>query len=286
MKIVCIGEILVDMIGQENTGLKRNPEFAKRPGGAPANVAVAASRLGAEVEIIGTVGKDQFGEHLIEKMEEEDIDASNLERSSNHKTTLAFVALDEEAKPQFSFYRGADEKISREQLESLDLNEDDTVHLGSLPFTDSDTAENLLDFLENTDATISFDPNLREDLLETEYGEILEKAVEHVDVLTAANKEIEFFGGLETLRQKTGEIIVTRGEAGAELYTNNENHFAASKDVEVVDTTGAGDAVTGAYLAFRHKGKKKALQRAVEAASLSTTSKGAMSALPRLTELE
>jgi fructokinase len=285
MKIVCIGEILVDLIGQENAGLKDNPEFAKRPGGAPANVAVAASRLGADVEMAATVGNDEFGEFLIQKIKEENIDTSKIREIDEHKTTLAFAALDQDAKPEFSFRRGADEKISSEQID-LNLSSEDVVHVGSLPFTDTETAEAIIEFIEETEATVSFDPNLRDDLLNSEYKEILRNAIEHVDVLTAADEEIDFFGGLEELREKTEEIIVTRGAEGAEIFTRNNSHFVSSEEVEVVDTTGAGDALTGAYLSFRHQGKEKALSKAVKAASLSTTSKGAMSALPRKEELE
>lgn len=285
MKIVCVGEILIDMIGQEKAGLMENSEFAKRPGGAPANVAVAASRLGADVEMIATVGKDEFGAFLQSKMEDESVKTSKLRALEGYKTTLAFVSLDQDAKPHFSFYREADEKISEEQLE-LDLEPDDIIHLGSLPLTDSETAENILRLLETTDATISFDPNLREELMTSEYEEALRNVIEQVDILTAADEEIEFFGGLETLRQEISEIIVTRGSKGAEVFTENENYFANSRDVEVVDTTGAGDALTGAYLAFRNQGREEALEKAVEAASISITSKGAMSALPRISDLE
>lgn len=285
MKIVCIGEILVDMIGQENAGLKNNPEFSKRSGGAPANVAVAASRLEADVEMAATVGDDEFGEFLRQTMREEDVGVSNLRKTDQYSTTLAFAALDEDAKPHFSFYRGADRKIDPSQLD-MDLNPEDTVHIGSLPFTDSETAEAILEFLESTEATVSFDPNLREDLLSPEYEETLRSVIEHVDVLTAADEELEFFGGLGKVRQLTEEIIVTRGAEGAELFTQKESYFVDSEEVEVVDTTGAGDALTGAYLAFRNQGREKALSKAVEAASISITSKGAMSALPRLSELE
>jgi len=285
MKIVCVGEILVDLIGQENAGLKHNPEFSKRSGGAPANVAVAASRLEADVQMAATVGNDEFGEFLRHKMQEEDVDISNLRKTGQHSTTLAFAALDEDAKPEFSFYRGADQKINSNQLD-IELDSEDIVHIGSLPFTDSETAETVLEFLESTEATVSFDPNLREDLLNSRYEETLRSVIEHVDVLTAADEELEFFGGLEKIREKIEEIIITRGAEGAEIFTEDESHFVASEDVEVVDTTGAGDALTGAYLAFRHQGRKEALGKAVEAASISTTSKGAMSALPRLSELE
>ena len=285
MKIICIGEILVDMIGQTNAGLKQNIEFAKRPGGAPANVAVAASRLGADVEMVATTGDDTFGIFLTEKLESEGIETSNLKQLEDEDTTLAFAALDKDAKPEFSFNRGADRFIHREQLD-LTCDEETIVHIGSLPFTNPETALNLLSFLKSTDAIVSFDPNIRQDLMSQNYGEMLEQVLEHVDILTAADEEIEFFGGLETLREKMDEIIVTRGAEGAEIFTEEERYFAKSRDIDVVDTTGAGDALTGAYLAFRDQGRKQALEKAVESASVSITSKGAMSALPELSDLE
>lgn len=280
-KIVSVGELLVDMIGEKDASLQKNPGFSKRAGGAPANVAVAASRMGAEVELVASVGQDEFGDFLIEKMVEENIGVENVSRLEE-KTTLAFVSLDKQGRPHFIFYRGADEKIAWKQLENLDA---EIVHVGSLPFTNSETAETLLEKVENTDTDVSFDPNLRGDLRDPVYEEKLQEFIEHVDVLTAAEDELEFFGGLEKLRKKIDEIIVTRGKDGAELYIGDEKYSAEAKEVEVIDTTGAGDALTGTYLAFRSEGRKKALERAVKAASLSTTSVGAMEALPRKEEL-
>ncbi len=280
--LVCVGELLVDFIGEERKSLEENTEFSKRPGGAPANVAVAAARLGADVEMVATVGEDEFGEFLLEKLREEEVGTDRIEKL-DQRTTLAFASLDEGAKPHFMFYREADEHISTEQL---DLEPEGIVHLGSLPLTDEKTAGNVLEFAESIDAPVSFDPNLREDLMSAEYEERLKRLINHVDILTAAEEEIEFFGGLERLREKVGEIIITRGSSGAELVTPEDRFGEDAEDVKVVDTTGAGDALTGTYLAFRNRGKREALQKAVKAASISTTAKGAMSALPGRTELE
>lgn len=280
-KIVSVGELLVDMIGKKEDTIKQNPGFSKRAGGAPANVSVAASRMGAEVQIAASVGKDEFGEFLIQKMVEEEIGVKRIERLEE-KTTLAFVSLDKEGRPHFIFYRGADEKIRKQQLENIDA---DILHVGSLPFTDLETAKLLTDVAEKTGAKISFDPNLREDLKNPSYEEKLQKFIEHVDILTAAEDELDFFGGLEKLRQEIDEIIVTRGAKGADIYLGDEEYSAKAYDVDVVDTTGAGDALTGTYLAFRNEGEKKALDKAVKAASLSTMSVGAMEALPRKADL-
>ena len=276
VKITCIGELLVDKIADEKGTLKENEKFVKRPGGAPANVAVAASRMGAETSLIASVGKDEFGDFLLEKIEEEGIDTENIEQVEEN-TTLAFASLDEDATPHFSFYRGADEKITDKQLQGLSA---DILHVGSLPFTDEATAEKILSALDSSQALISFDPNVRPELMSENYRKRLEKMLDYTDILFAAEDEIEFFGGLEKVRRKVGQVLVTRGAEGAELVTSDERFSASPPEKVVVDTTGAGDAFTGTYLAHIDSEKSEALEKGVEAAAYSITEKGAMSALP------
>jgi len=283
-RIISIGELLVDMIGKEDKSLKRNSGFSKRAGGAPANVAVAASRLGADVQMVASVGDDEFGEFLREKLRSEDVSVSEIGRSEL-RTTVAYVALDEKARPHFIFYRGADEHIESEQLD-LEVGKNDIVHVGSLPLTHEGTAERILNFVEHTEASVSFDPNLRDDLMSDDYEKRIRRMVELTDMLTAAEEEVKFFGGLEKVRKHTDEIVLTQGEDGAKLVSKEGEFNADAPDVDVVDTTGAGDALTGAYLAFREQGSRKAMEKAVGAAARSTTSKGAMSSLPERSEIE
>lgn len=280
-RIYCVGELLVDMIGAEKADLKHNTEFSKNLGGAPANVAVAASRMGADTGLVATVGDDEFGEFLIEKLQREDVGTDYI-RKADLNTTLAFASLDEEAKPHFKFYRGADEKIDSGQL-TIDAGEQDIIHLGSLPLTDSSTTRRVLQLLERTEAKISFDPNIREDIMTDEYMRRLEKIVRRTDIMILAEDELEYFEGVD-LDRHLSELVVTRGSEGAKLYGDK----VVSKDtpeVEAVDTTGAGDALTGTYLAFREMGAEEALEKAVRAASLSTTRQGAIPGLPYKEEL-
>lgn len=276
-----VGELLVDKIG--DGPLSEAENFKKRAGGAPANVAVAASKLGAEAKVVATVGDDEFGDFLEEKLEKESVDISKIHRSEQ-KTTLAFVGLDKEGKPEFSFYRGADKQISESQL-NLDLSPEDTVHLGSLPFTEEEVSKRLIDLIGSTDAHVSFDPNLRKELMSPEYLERLKTVVKNSDTVFAAEDELEYFGGKEELSEKVSELVITRGDKGATLLSGKKEFSAEAKDVEVVDTTGAGDALTGSYLVFRSEGKEFALEKAVEAASNSVQAKGAMSSLPRAEDL-
>lgn len=274
MKILCVGEILVDMIA-ENNSIKNSDEFYARPGGAPTNVAVAASKMGAEVEMAATVGDDGFGDMLKQKLEEEDVELDKIS-VSEEKTTLAFVALDETAEPEFSFYRGADLEIQESQLgEGYDI-----IHFGSLPFTNPELSEKLQSYAEQSQALISFDPNLRSDLKDEEYMERLKSFIEIADLVFLSEEENKNF------EIDAEEILVTKGSEGAKLITDDFKEVEKPPEVDVVDTTGAGDAFTGTYLAFRESSRREALEKAVQASALSTLDKGAMSALPNKAELQ
>lgn len=271
----------MDMIGDDSDKLKDVSTYSRRPGGAPANLAVAASRLGADTKMTATVGKDHFGELMIQKLEQEDIDTSSI-RKVNKNTTLAFVALNNDAEPDFSFYRGADMKIKQEQIE----DNQDILHIGSLPLTDEGTAEDIIEAISETESKVSFDPNLREEIVDNEYLETLERVIGQTDILFAAEEEIKELGGSEELLDSVEEIVVTKGSEGAKIITEEETYSSKPPEVEVEDTTGAGDALAGAYLVFRHEGVDSALNKSVHAASLSIKEKGAMAALPTRKELK
>ena len=284
-ELTCIGELLVDMISEEKSSLKDTEGFVKRPGGAPANVAVAASRMGAEVELIASVGEDEFGDFLLDKIMAEEVDIGRVSER-DESTTLAFASLDADAEPHFSFYREADQHIDSEQLSGI---ESDTVHVGSLPLTDEKTSENIFNLMQDLEASVSFDPNLRPELMSEGYRKRLEKMIEFTDILFSTEEELEFFGGLEKIRDKVDEVVITRGARGAEVYAEENVLKSEPPETDGVDTTGAGDALTGAYLTFRVSeglGREKALDLAVKSAAISITDKGAMSALPFREDIE
>ena len=118
--IVTIGEILIDLTfsGREN-GI---PVYTANPGGAPANVAVAAARLGADAAFIGKVGRDFYGDFLRKTLEDNKVDVSGMLTDDSARTTLAVVSVSETGERSFSFYRRncADTLLDSEEI-SLDL---------------------------------------------------------------------------------------------------------------------------------------------------------------------
>ena len=102
--ILAVGEILIDLT-QSGVNGQGIPQFDANPGGAPANLAVAASRLGARTAFIGKVGRDSFGELLRATLAENGVDVSGLVTDPVQHTTLAVVSVDKTGERSFSFYR-------------------------------------------------------------------------------------------------------------------------------------------------------------------------------------
>src|SRR5215204_4430229 len=111
--------------------------FIARPGGAPANVAVAAARLGSEATFIASVGEDLFGDFILQALESEGVDISGVERQSPPtRTSLAFVEIDEDGDRAFTFYRSspaADELLSPENVTEDLISGASFVNFGSIP---------------------------------------------------------------------------------------------------------------------------------------------------------
>ncbi|MDN5302300.1 MAG: fructokinase [Thermoanaerobacteraceae bacterium] len=104
--VVALGELLIDFtpVGHTPAG---SPVFEANPGGAPANVLAAVSKLGGKSAFIGKVGDDQFGHFLEEVLKSHGIDTAGLSFSDSVNTTLAFVHLDQKGERSFSFYGGS-----------------------------------------------------------------------------------------------------------------------------------------------------------------------------------
>src|ERR687893_278510 len=118
-KIVALGEVVSDIYrGEEISDVELG--FVARPGGAQANVAVAACRLGSEAAFVGSVGEDLFGDFILRALESEGVDTSGVGRqSAPTRTSLAFVEIGTDGDREFTFYRSspaADELLSPEDV--------------------------------------------------------------------------------------------------------------------------------------------------------------------------
>lgn len=264
MKVLCIGEALIDMICTDRgSRLADGQNFLKKAGGAPANVAAAIAALGGKVDMAAKVGKDPFGQHLIDLLNEMGVSTQWMIQDPNSFTTFAFVSLMEDGERDFYFNRGADGQLSISDLADLNLSEYSIVHFGSatgfLPGPLQATYIDLLNKARAAGALISFDPNYRHLLFPNNTNSFITQSwhfIQACDFFKLSDEEAMLITGLDTvqaaadaLRAKTKAIFaITLGKEGTLLSTSQGTELIGSIPITPIDATGAGDAFVGAVL--------------------------------------
>jgi len=308
--ILAVGEILIDLTqsGMTEQGI---PRFDANPGGAPANLAVAASRLGAGTALIGKTGNDGFGRFLRDCLAENGVDVSGLACDPLQRTTLAVVALDASGERTFSFYRNpsADVNLSVEDISLEQLKSTRILHFGSVSLT-AEPARSATLYAAKTareaGAVISYDPNYRASLWpdrKTAVERMLEP-LEMVDILKVSDEELPLLTGTDDLEAGSAAlaekgislIFVTLGPNGAFYRFHGRTGHVPGVPCKVGDTNGAGDTFFGAALSqlVRHESLENIsvpeLERitafANKAASITTSRHGAIPAMPTLAEVD
>jgi fructokinase len=311
-KIVTLGEVVADVYREEMPSEVEMP-FTARPGGAPANVAVAAARLGAEAAFIGRLGDDLFGEFILRALEAVGVDTSAVvHQPPPTRTTLAFVEVAEDGDREFTFYRSvpaADELLSPEDIKRETLSGASFANFGSIPLIQDPVRSATRKFAElarEMDVPVAFDINLRRHLWES--VETARKTIEPMlDLATVVKlSDDELSPVLKTEdAEEAAKILLDRGVSLVLISMGGEGAFYATRhfsgsmptfEIErVVDATGAGDAFLGATLTHLSESPewlsneaavREAVRRGTAAGALACTDYGAMRALPTREELE
>lgn len=263
-RLIAIGEALIDFIPSE-TGkfIKEVGAFMPKVGGAPANVCGAFSRLGGTSAIITQLGKDPFGDKIVDEFTEYNINCDYIRRTDNANTSLAFVSLQKDGNREFSFYRkpGADmlydkNYIQREWFDDCQIMHFCSVSLGDFPMRDAHRIA--IEYAREAGAIISFDPNLRPALWNSKEDMIqaVKDYIPQADIVKISDEELEDIcdsNVIETALDSlfTGNVklvIYTEGAKGASAFTRRNRAYAEGIRVKAVDTTGAGDGFIGSFL--------------------------------------
>ncbi|HIQ77276.1 MAG TPA: carbohydrate kinase [Candidatus Faecousia excrementipullorum] len=307
--ITAVGEILIDLT-QNGVNHQGIPQFAANPGGAPANLAVAAARLGAATAFIGKVGNDSFGAFLRKTLSDNRVDVSGMVTDPVQPTTLAVVALDAQGERNFSFYRNhsADVNLEPGEISSEQLANTRILHFGSVSLTADPARSATLATVRSAreqGAIISYDPNYRESLWpdrETAVEWMLQP-LPLVDVLKVSDEELPLLAGTGDLEEGTRIlaeqgirlVLVTLGPDGAFYRFQEKTGCVPGVKCRVGDTNGAGDTFFGAALAQLAKFSQleqvtisqleEILAYANKAASITTSRCGAIPAMPAYEEV-
>ena len=307
--ITAVGEILIDLT-QSGVNEQGIPRFDANPGGAPANLAVAASRLGAATAFIGKVGQDSFGDSLRACLTENGVDVTGMVIDPVQHTTLAVVSLDPSGERHFSFYRdpSADVNLKGSEISAEQLKNTRFLHFGSVSLT-TEPARGATLYAAKTakelGAAVSYDPNYRASLWSDEKTAV-EQMLEPlplVDVLKVSDEELPLLTGTDDLEAGTAQlaekgislILVTLGPKGAFYRFQGRTGLVSGVPCKVGDTNGAGDTFFGAVLSQLAKLESldalsiPELERIValanKAASITTSRHGAIPAMPTLEEV-
>lgn len=262
--VVSIGEALIDFIPEKKgCGLKDNAVFERVCGGAPANVAAAVSLLGGTSRMITQLGTDAFGDHIVEVLQKAGVKTDSVLRTDKANTSLAFVALKADGNRDFSFYRkpGADMLLDEADVQKEWFSDCGVLHFCSVDLIDCPMKEahrKAISSAKEQGAVISFDPNIRLPLWDDhdQLKRTVQEFIAFADVLKISDEELEFITGETDIHkaapaifQKGVQMILfSEGAEGARILTPGYEVKVPSVKVTVSDTTGAGDAVIGAFL--------------------------------------
>ena len=264
-----------------------NAELSTHNGGKGANQAAAAARLGASVAFLGRVGDDEFGEPLVRALEEKGIDTSLVERAPGASTGAAFITVTPDGENAITVAPGANRSLTPEDADAASGaigNARVLVAQMEIPVKTVVRAVELA-ASEGTRALVNLAPTF----------EVPRELLERLDPLVVNEHEAAFLLGRdvegvqgalsaapELLSLGPRSAVITVGGAGAVFAQGGSSSHVQAPRVDVVDTTGAGDAFVGALAAqlARDKSLEEAVSYAVRAGAAAVTREGAQGALP------
>ena len=295
-KICVIGSINMDLVVNVGEMPKKGQtligsNFKEVPGGKGANQAVAASRLGANVCMVGKVGSDGFGQNLLNQLKNNNVDTKYIQIEEG-ASGVALITVDKNAENAIVVSPGANFKLAQKDIDNcIDAIKESNVVVIQLE-TPIDTIKYALEKSKELDKFTILNPapavKLGDDI------------IKNVDLLTPNETELEILSGVSInneddilkaaqvmLEKGVKKLIVTLGSKGS-LYIDKENKiFKKSYKVDAIDTTAAGDSYTGAIAVSLSQGKnvEDAIDFASKVGALCVTKEGAQTSLPTIEEV-
>ncbi|QRN41533.1 MAG: ribokinase [Neisseriaceae bacterium] len=289
-KVTVIGSVNLDITIQTNKFPNIGEtiiadQVSRFAGGKGANQAVAAKRLGADVTFIGTFGDDEPGNFLIDTLKKENIDLTFSQITKYRNTGTAYI-ISSNGDNLIIVDSGANQYITCDYINSIEniLQQSDIILLQlEIPLN---TVWHI--------CNLSYQYNIPVILNPAPSAIIPKEILQKVSAITPNEHEIlEIIHSdyqvhcienvFDLLKEK---IIMTNGQHGVLYYQNNTIQSQPAYQVNVSDTTGAGDVFNGALATFWHQGLEEAVTLANAAASLSVTKLGAQSGSPTYQELK
>ena len=270
--VVGLGEALWDVLPTE-----------KKLGGAPANFAYHADRLGYDAIAISAIGQDALGDEILDKLNQKQLE--HLMPRVDYPTGTVQVTVDDKGIPSYEIKQNVawDHIPYTPEMDAI-ARECCAVCFGSLAQRSGESRATITRFLDTVseDCLKIFDINLRQQFYSRD---IIEQSLHRCNILKINDEELDIISPMlgKDKHQLISDyqlsmLVLTCGTDGSYIFTNKEESFLPTPKVEVVDTVGAGDSFTGAFVASLLSGKsiREAHQKAVDVSAFVCTQAGAM----------
>ncbi len=296
--IYVIGSINTDMVAMTEalpypgeTVMGR--EFMMTAGGKGANQAVAASRMGGNVTMIGRLGNDVFAEQSINRLKSENINCEFITKDIEKASGVALISVNKNGENHIVVAPGANATLTKERLKAV-LNEmpDNAIVMMQLEIP-LESVMSVIEFCKKSNIKIILDPAPAKNLTPEFTQGLYMITPNEMEATTLTGTKIKDLSDVEKVATKllgygSQYVLITMGANGVYLASqNDEFEYIPSPKVTTVDSTAAGDCFNGTLAVAISQGLsvREATKKACIAASISVTRKGAQDSMPFLSEL-
>ncbi|WP_215142915.1 ribokinase [Exiguobacterium qingdaonense] len=280
-RIVVIGSISMDLVVTSDKRPQAGEtvigdSFRTVPGGKGANQAVAASRLDGTVQMVGCVGSDPFGQHILQNFTQHGVDVTNVRVIRDEVTGTAHIVL-AEADNSIVVVQSANKQVTFTEEELEKLLDDQSFVLLQLEIP-IETVRQVTSYCQSKGIPVLLNPAPSQPLPP--------EVIEQVTYLTPNEHECrDLFDGLsvdEVLERYPNKLLVTEGARGVRFHDGQSVRHVPAIRANVVDTTGAGDTFNGALAValVEHNDLEAAVRFAVVASGMSVEGFGAQGGMP------
>lgn len=310
-KVLLLGEPMALLMAEQEGKLENVEHFQRAMSGAEVNVAIGLTRLGHETEYVTRLGDDPFGYYIKNELQRNGIGIKNIVFDPVYRTGIQLKnKVTDGSDPYAPYYRkeSAASKISREDVERIDLSDIQLVHVTGIPPALSQSAREATEYLmeraRDKGIFITFDPNLRPALWENE--EVMKKVLNHLaayaDLMLPGIAECRILTGKDT-KEEAAEfyhslgvetVIIKDGSNGAYLSQRKTGKSETRTQIpgfhveKVVDTVGAGDGFAVGVLSGILEGKsiEESVLRGNAIGAIQVMHRGDNEGLPVMETLE
>ncbi|MBC7326993.1 carbohydrate kinase family protein [bacterium] len=267
-EVTCVGILVADIVAQP---VERYPEKGRlvlvdtielHTGGCASNTGVSLAKIGVDTAVVGKVGKDAFGDFVINSLNKHGVNTRGIKRDDKALTSATQVFVHPDGERSFIHYIGANANFTEEDIDDTCLEGTRIVHYAGFYVLSSFDGEPCARFLQrakNLGAFVSLDTVWDS---QGRWMSLIEPVLPHLDLIIPSIEEAKMITGKEKPREiakvfldkGVGMVALKMGSKGSYVRTKDEEIYMPRFEVKAIDAVGAGDAFVAGFLTGLLKG--------------------------------